>query len=87
VSVVSIRASALTIPFKQAFAHASSSVRADANNLWSDAAHAIDHLSALNFSFAAVEEPLGAGDYAGMARSAHARCCAIIVDESVLTIV
>lgn len=65
---------------------ASAAVRADANNLWPEASQAIDHLEALDFQFKALEEPLGAGDYAGMARIAHARCCAIIVDESVLRI-
>ena len=58
------------------------SVRADANNLWEDvdaAAHAIE---ALDFRFLALEEPLRAGDYAGMLHLAEALDCRIIVDES-----
>lgn len=61
-------------------------VRADANNLWTDAQHAIAHLLALDFAFRALEEPLGVGDYAGMARIGAACSGAIIVDESVLRI-
>jgi L-alanine-DL-glutamate epimerase-like enolase superfamily enzyme len=63
---------------------APAAVRADANNLWADAQRAITHLSALDFPFTALEEPLGVGDYAGMARIAAARSLAIIVDESLL---
>ncbi len=58
------------------------SVRADANNLWSDAGAAIDHLQALEFGFFALEEPLRAGDYRGMARIALALDSRIILDES-----
>jgi L-alanine-DL-glutamate epimerase-like enolase superfamily enzyme len=58
------------------------SVRADANNLWSDAGAAIDDLAALGFAFFALEEPLRAGDYAGMARIARARDSRIVLDES-----
>ena len=57
-------------------------VRADANNLWRDAAAAIEDLEAIGFPFFALEEPLQAGDYAGMARVAAARGAAVIVDES-----
>ena len=65
---------------------APAAVRADANNLWADAEQAIGHLSALGYPFRALEEPLGVGDYTGMARIAAACSCAIIVDESVLRI-
>ncbi|MFT5175096.1 MAG: L-alanine-DL-glutamate epimerase-like enolase superfamily enzyme, partial [Gammaproteobacteria bacterium] len=65
---------------------AASAVRADANNLWADAQRAIAHLLQLDFAFRALEEPLGVGDYAGMARIAAACSSAIIVDESVLRI-
>jgi L-alanine-DL-glutamate epimerase-like enolase superfamily enzyme len=58
------------------------SVRADANNLWSDAGTAIDDLEALGFAFLALEEPLRAGDYAGMARIALALDSRIVLDES-----
>jgi L-alanine-DL-glutamate epimerase-like enolase superfamily enzyme len=66
----------------QAAGIAPSSVRADANNLWSDAGAAIDDLEALEFRFLALEEPLRAGDYAGMARIALALDSRIILDES-----
>ena len=59
-------------------------VRADANNLWADAAAAIGDLKALGFPFCAVEEPLRAGDYAGMRQIASALDTKIILDESLL---
>lgn len=62
------------------------SVRADANNLWQDADRAVSDLAELDFAFAAVEEPLRAGDYTGMATIAAAHHCAIILDESLLRI-
>jgi len=58
------------------------SVRADANNLWSDAGAAIGDLEAVGFAFLALEEPLRAGDYAGMARIALALDSRIVLDES-----
>jgi L-alanine-DL-glutamate epimerase-like enolase superfamily enzyme len=62
---------------------ASDTVRADANNLWHDADTAIDDLAALGYAFGAIEEPLNAGDYEGMARIRRARGCRIVLDESV----
>jgi len=59
-------------------------VRADANNLWSDADAAIRGLRALDFPFFGVEEPLRPGDYAGMHRVALALDTKIILDESLL---
>jgi L-alanine-DL-glutamate epimerase-like enolase superfamily enzyme len=59
-------------------------VRADANNLWKNAHDAIAALEALAFSFRALEEPLGAGDYAGMSSIAAVLGTRIILDESVL---
>jgi L-Ala-D/L-Glu epimerase len=59
-------------------------VRADANNLWSDASTAIDRLGALRFPFFALEEPLRAGDREGMLRMAMALDTRIILDESLL---
>jgi len=59
-------------------------VRADANNLWGDAGAAIGDLKALGFPFSAVEEPLRAGDYAGMRQVASALDTKIILDESLL---
>jgi L-Ala-D/L-Glu epimerase len=60
------------------------SVRADANNLWSDASRAIAHLSFLDFPFFAIEEPLRPGDHGGMREMAAALGTRIILDESVL---
>jgi L-Ala-D/L-Glu epimerase len=59
-------------------------VRADANNLWDHADAAIGDLKALGFPFSAVEEPLRAGDYAGMRQIASALDTKIILDESLL---
>jgi L-Ala-D/L-Glu epimerase / N-acetyl-D-glutamate racemase len=58
-------------------------VRADANNLWPDAGAAIEALEALDYGFAALEEPLRAGDHEGMARVGRALGSDIILDESV----
>lgn len=57
-------------------------VRADANNLWRAPEAAIEALQALRFPFFALEEPLQAADYAGMARIAQARQAKVILDES-----
>ena len=59
-------------------------VRADANNLWSDAGTAIRYLGGLGFSFFAVEEPLKPGDYEGMHRIASTLDTRIILDESLV---
>lgn len=63
---------------------APTSVRADANNLWSDADDAAAFLAELDYGFWAVEEPLKAGDLAGMERLAAKAGSAIILDESLL---
>ncbi|MGZ5092730.1 MAG: mandelate racemase/muconate lactonizing enzyme family protein [Burkholderiales bacterium] len=62
------------------------SVRADANNVWQSADAAIAALQALEFRFAAIEEPLKAGDYAGMARLAFSLHTRVVLDESVLSV-
>jgi len=59
-------------------------VRADANNLWPTAGAAIGALESLDFRFRAVEEPLRAGDYAGMARIAATLDTSIVLDESMI---
>ena len=59
-------------------------VRADANNLWADANQAISYLNRLGFGFSALEEPLRAGDFAGMRRVSLELDTRIILDESVL---
>jgi len=61
-----------------------SSVRADANNLWKSAADAIGHVARLDFPFHALEEPLAAGDYAGMREVSSATGARIVLDESAL---
>jgi len=62
------------------------SVRADANNLWTDAQTAIEFLLRLDYRFRALEEPLQPGDHAGMNEIAIQAGCAIILDESLLRI-
>ena len=59
-------------------------VRADANNLWADAGDAIQFLGSLDYAFGAIEEPLRAGDQAGMSKIAVQTGCSIILDESLL---
>jgi L-alanine-DL-glutamate epimerase-like enolase superfamily enzyme len=59
-------------------------VRADANNLWSDADEAIGALRALDYPFFAVEEPLVAGDLDGMRSIARSLGARIILDETIL---
>ena len=66
----------------QAAGIAPQSVRADANNLWADADAAAAALQSLQFRFFALEEPLRAGDYIGMARIADALDSKIVLDES-----
>ncbi len=59
-------------------------VRADANNLWPDADCAIAHLRSLNYPFFALEEPVRAGDIAGMQRLGNTLGAKIVLDESLL---
>ena len=63
---------------------AEAAVRADANNLWTDSDRAVRYLDALGFRFSALEEPLRAGDFAGMRRVSQALDTRIILDESML---
>jgi len=58
-------------------------VRARAHRLWTDAAEAIAYLAALDFAFVALEEPLAARDYTGMARVAAELDTHVVLDESV----
>lgn len=60
-------------------------VRADANNLWVDADSAIDYLDLLDFPFWAVEEPLLARDFTGLAKIALKLNTRLVLDESCLT--
>jgi L-alanine-DL-glutamate epimerase-like enolase superfamily enzyme len=59
-------------------------VRADANNLWPDAAAASRDLASLEFPFDAVEEPIRAGDYEGLQRIASALGTSVVLDESLV---
>jgi L-Ala-D/L-Glu epimerase / N-acetyl-D-glutamate racemase len=65
---------------------APTAVRADANNLWRDADSAIRDLTALDYPFIAVEEPIRVGDFAGLRRLAFALDTKIILDESLLNV-
>lgn len=58
-------------------------VRADANNLWSDHDVARDYLRSLDFSFAAIEEPLRPGRFDDLARLAGSLATRIVLDESI----
>jgi L-alanine-DL-glutamate epimerase-like enolase superfamily enzyme len=60
-------------------------VRVDANNLWPDVDDAIAYLGNLGRSLAAVEEPLTARQYDGLARVSDALGCPVILDESVVS--
>lgn len=61
-------------------------IRLDANNLWTNADDAASYLATLNNNFWAIEEPIKAGDYAGMEKLAQQIGCKIILDESFLAI-
>jgi L-alanine-DL-glutamate epimerase-like enolase superfamily enzyme len=58
-------------------------VRADANNLWTDPDEALAYLKSLDFPFSAIEEPLQAGQFAGLASLAGSLATRIILDESI----
>ena len=59
-------------------------VRLDANNLWKDAAQASVYVSALDFPFHGIEEPLAVNDLAGCQKIGAALKVPIILDESFL---
>ncbi|MEM9892086.1 MAG: enolase C-terminal domain-like protein [Actinomycetota bacterium] len=61
-----------------------SSVRVDANNLWTTPEEAIDHLWALAVPLLGIEEPLAADDHAGFLAIAEAVDTRVILDESLL---
>ncbi|MCB1984312.1 MAG: hypothetical protein H6936_16455 [Burkholderiales bacterium] len=63
---------------------ASLTVRLDANNLWKDATQAIEYVSALNFPFQGIEEPLAVNDYTGCQKISAVLKIPIILDESFL---
>ena len=57
-------------------------VRVDANNLWSDTAEAVAHLSAMDVPFFGIEEPLVVGDLDALRAVSQGTGCRIILDES-----
>ena len=61
-------------------------VRLDANNLWCEPREAIEYIQSLGVSVWAVEEPLKAGDFKGLAEIARRLDLKIILDESFLNI-
>ncbi len=60
-----------------------SSVRVDANNLWTSPVEAIAALQAIGGSLAGIEEPIGAGQWPALSRIAQETGTPIILDESV----
>lgn len=59
-------------------------VRVDANNLWPNALEAASYLEALAYPVAAVEEPVGAGDFDELVAFADRTGLPVILDESLL---
>ncbi len=59
-------------------------LRADANNLWSDAESCIEFLQALDAPFWAIEEPVAVGDLTAQAVVAETLNVKIVLDESLL---
>lgn len=57
-------------------------IRIDANNLWSSADEAYEHISALNAQLWAIEEPLAANQYASSKQVGDRLNCKVILDES-----
>jgi L-Ala-D/L-Glu epimerase len=60
-----------------------SSVRVDANNVWTSPVEAIAALQAIGGSLAGIEEPVGAGQWGALCRIARETGTPIILDESV----
>ncbi len=61
-------------------------VRVDANNLWADTGEAVRHLTALDFAFFGIEEPVAVGELDAL-REVHRRTgCRISLDESLVRI-
>ena len=61
-----------------------SQVRVDANNLWDDTGEAIRHLTALDFAFFGIEEPVAAGQLDALREVSKSTGCQIILDESLV---
>jgi L-alanine-DL-glutamate epimerase-like enolase superfamily enzyme len=63
-----------------------SRVRVDANNLWTDTREAIRHLTALDFAFFGIEEPVASGQMDALREISKATGCLIILDESLVRV-
>ncbi len=61
-------------------------VRLDGNNIWEQPKQAVAYISALEYPFSALEEPLKPGDYAGCEVIYNALGIPIILDESFLRV-
>lgn len=59
-------------------------VRADANNLWQDVNHAVNHILYLSFGFSGIEEPLQSRNIDDLSHIAEDTGTKIVLDESVL---
>ena len=57
-------------------------VRVDANNLWADTEEAVRHLTALDFAFFGIEEPVGVDQLDALREVYRQTGCRIILDES-----
>ena len=68
----------------RALAGTSSSVRLDANNLWTSPSDCIGHLAGLPEQPFAIEEPLEVGDIEGFRTVGEASSMRVILDESLL---
>jgi L-alanine-DL-glutamate epimerase-like enolase superfamily enzyme len=73
---------AATVAAVRAAAPTLRSLRLDANNLWPTRQEAFEALRGLDGPFAGVEEPIAAGDYAGLGRLSDELGCPAILDES-----
>lgn len=69
-----------------ALAATSTSIRLDANNLWTSAGDCIRHLAGLPGQPFAIEEPLGAGDMEGFRAVGETSAMRVILDESLLRV-
>ena len=59
-------------------------IRLDANNFWNSASEAVSYLTALEYLFFAIEEPVRVGDYESCRQIHQQRGLPVILDESFL---
>ena len=86
VRIADLEAFGYPVPFKTTFRGEPVRVRLDANNHWRTAEACTAHMKALPGEIFAIEEPLQAGDFAGLARVADELGVRIILDESLLRV-